>query len=512
MSLEHFDVVVIGAGLSGVGAAYRLQTRCPRKRFVIFEARDQIGGTWDLFRFPGVRSDSDMFTLGYPFRPWKSSKSIADGPTILGYLRDTAREFGIDRHIRFQHRVLSASWSSQDARWLLEIKTANGEILRCSCDFLYGCTGYYRYEAGYEPAFPGAERFRGQILHPQHWPPNLDYANKKIVVIGSGATAVTIVPAMARTAAHVTMLQRSPSYILSLPARDPIARVLQRILPASVAHRLARWKNILVSVAIFQLSRRAPSLARRLLRAGAAKALPLGYDLDKHFNPRYQPWDQRLCLVPDADFFRAVRKGRASVVTDEIATFTEHGIRLQSGQQLDADIIVTATGLQLLALGGVRLTVDSAPVDPGSPFIYKGTMLSNVPNFAFCIGYTNASWTLRADLASTFVCRLLNHMDRRGYRTCMPACDPASLHPRPLLNLTSNYVLRAASHLPKQAEENPWLIRQNYLLDVLTMKLGRLEDGILQFDVPASAPSPRTRASNAAAHEQGVPASSPAAD
>jgi len=484
MPVEHFDVVIIGAGLSGIGAGYRLQTRCPRKRYVIFEARDQLGGTWDLFRFPGVRSDSDMFTLGYPFRPWKSATAIADGPTIRNYLRETAREFGIDRHIRFQHRVHSASWSSGEARWHLEIKTAKGETLRCTCAFLYGCTGYYRYDAGYEPGFPSADHFQGQVVHPQHWPEDLDYAGKKVVVIGSGATAVTLVPAMARTAAHVAMLQRSPSYLLSLPAHDHLAGLLQRCLSPGAAHRILRWKNILVSLGIYQLSRRAPNVARRLLRAGAAKCLPQGYDVDQHFNPRYQPWDQRLCLVPDSDFFKAIRKGRASVVTGQIDAFTERGIRLQSGQQLDADIIVTATGLQLLALGNVHLTVDGTPVDPGQTFIYKGTMISNVPNFAFCIGYTNASWTLRADLASTYVCRLLNHMDRHGYRTCTPVCDVASLDGKPLLNLSSGYVLRAAAHLPKQAGQKPWLIRQNYILDMFTMKLGRLHDGILKFDAP----------------------------
>lgn len=486
--MEHFDVVIIGAGLSGIGAGYRLQTRCAGKSYVIFEARSEIGGTWDLFRYPGVRSDSDMFTLGYPFRPWKNSKAIADGPTILKYLRDTAREFGIDQRIRFQHRVQSAAWSSEHACWRLDIKnSASSEVLQCTCDFLYGCTGYYRYDAGYEPSFPGAENFRGQFVHPQHWPQDLDYAGKRVVVIGSGATAVTLVPAMAHSAAHVTMLQRSPSYLLSLPAHDSAAGLLHRILPASAAHRILRWKNILISLAIYQISRRAPNFARRLLLQGAAKSLPPGYDVPKHLNPRYQPWDQRLCLVPDADFFKAVSAGRASIVTDQIESLTEHGIRLQSGQQLEADIIVSATGLQMLALGAVNLAVDGTPIDPGQTFIYKGTMLSNVPNFAFCIGYTNASWTLRADLASTFVCRVLNHMDRRGYRTCVPVCDTTSLGARPLLNLTSGYVMRAAAGLPKQASEKPWLIRQNYILDMLTMKLGRLEDGILQFRATAPA-------------------------
>jgi cation diffusion facilitator CzcD-associated flavoprotein CzcO len=488
MSIEHFDVVIIGAGLSGVGAGCRLETRCPGKRYVILEARAEIGGTWDLFRYPGIRSDSDMFTLGYPFRPWKEAKAIADGPAILKYVRETAREFGVDRHIRFQQRVSAASWSSEDARWLLEVKSGeNGETVQYTCDFLYGCTGYYRYEAGYEPSFPGAERFRGQLVHPQHWPEDLDYAGKRVVVIGSGATAVTLVPAMAGTAAHVTMLQRSPSYILSLPARDGVADLLRRMLPEGAAHRVLRWKNILIGLGIYQLSRHAPRFTRRLLRKGAAKRLPQDYEVDRHFEPKYEPWDQRLCFVPDSDLFNAISSGQASVVTGQIETFTEQGIRLQSGQEIEADIIVSATGLQMLALGAVRLTVDGGYVDPGQSFVYKGVMLSNVPNFAFCVGYTNASWTLRADLSTTFVCRLLNYMERRGYRTCRPACDPASLEARPLLPLTSGYVLRAAANLPKQGAGNPWIIRQNYILDMLSMKLGKMEDGVLRFGAPLRA-------------------------
>jgi monooxygenase len=500
MSTEHFDVMIIGAGLSGIGAGYRLQTRCPGKRYVILEARDEIGGTWDLFRYPGIRSDSDMYTLAYPFRPWKGKKAIADGPAILNYLRETAREFGIDGHIRFRQRLHSALWSSEDALWLVETRNdENGETIRYTCNFLYGCTGYYRYDAGYEPSFPGADRFRGRVVHPQHWPEDLDYTGKKVVVIGSGATAVTLIPAMARTAEHVTMLQRSPSYILSLPEHDAVADALRRWLPARTAHRLARWKNILIALGIYQLSRRAPNYTRRMLRAGAARSLPEGYDVDKHFNPRYQPWDQRLCMVPNSDLFHAVRDGRASVVTDQIEMFTERGVRLQSGQELEADIIVTATGLQMLALGSVRLCVDGAPVEPGAVFVYKGTMLSNVPNFAFCIGYTNAAWTLRADLASTFVCRLLKHMDRHGYRTCTAVCDPASLEAKPLLNLNSGYVMRAAKNLPKQASEKPWLVRQNYILDMLTMKLGSLHDSFLKFGalLPVSKPGSRHESATA---------------
>ena len=485
MPVEHFDVVIIGAGLSGIGAGYRLQTRCPRKRFVILEARSAIGGTWDLFRYPGVRSDSDMFTLGYPFRPWNKAQAIAGGADILQYLRDTAEEFGLDRHIRFQQRVITASWSSDEARWLIDAQTGEaGKTFQYTCDFIYGCTGYYRYESGYAPKFPGVEKFRGRLVHPQHWPQDLDYARKKVVVIGSGATAVTLVPAMAQTAAHVTMLQRSPTYILDLPNHDPLADLIRRCLPQRAALRLIRWKNIGISLLIYQLARRAPQFMRRKLRQGAATRLPKGYDVDKHFNPRYRPWDQRLCLVPDADLFRAISSGKASIVTDQIDTFTERGVKLQSGEELDADIVVSATGLQMLAMGAVRLMVDGKSVDTSRTFIYKGTMVSNVPNFAFCIGYTNASWTLRADLASTFVCRLLNHMERHGYRTCVPDCDFESMEAKPLLDLTSGYVTRAAESLPKQAGRKPWLIKQNYILDMLTMKLSRIEDGILKFGAP----------------------------
>ena len=478
---EHFDVVIIGAGLSGIGAGYRLQTRCPRKSYVILEARADIGGTWDLFRYPGIRSDSDMATFSFPFRPWKESRVLADGPSILKYLRETAREFGIDRHFRFRQRVLSASWSSDNVQWTLEVQGENGQTLRYTCNFLYGCTGYYRYDAGHEPSFPGTELFRGQIVHPQHWPKDLDYSGKKVVVVGSGATAVTLIPAMAETTAHITMLQRSPGYMLSLPTHDPLANLLKRVLPESIAFRMVRWKNILVSIGIYQISRRAPKFARDLLRKIAVKDLPQGYEVDKHFKPRYQPWDQRLCVMPDSDFYKSIHSGHASVVTGEIDTFTEQGIQLKSGEALQADIIVTATGLRMLALGAVQLVVDGTPINPGDEFIYKGMMLSNIPNFAFCIGYTNAAWTLRADLASTFVCRVLNHMDRHGYRTCRPACDSGSLEARPLLGLTSGYVMRSAADLPKSATQAPWLIRQNYIRDMITMKLSRLEDGVLQF-------------------------------
>jgi monooxygenase len=480
MPAEHSDVVIIGAGLSGIGAAYRLQTRCPGKTYAIFEARDAIGGTWDLFRYPGIRSDSDMFTLGYPFRPWKEAKAIADGPSILNYVRETAREYGIDCRIRFNHRVVSAAWSSEESRWHVTTQSDNA-TLEYTCNFLYGCTGYYRYDSGYQPAFPGAEQFRGQFVHPQHWPADLDYSGKRVVVIGSGATAVTLVPAMAGTAAHVTMLQRSPSYVLTLPARDPIANLLRRVLPEHPAYGMVRWKNILLSLGIFQLARRAPDFTRRLMKGGAARNLPRGYDVDTHFNPRYNPWDQRLCLVPDSDLFKSISSGRASIATGEIDTFTADGIRLKSGEEIPADIVVSATGLQMLALGGVRLSVNGANVAPGSAFVYKGVMLGNVPNFAFCVGYTNASWTLRADLSSLFVTRLLNYMQKHNYHTVVPACDPTKLDPKPLLDFNSGYVLRAIADLPKQASTKPWFIRQNYILDAITMKLAPIKDGVLHF-------------------------------
>jgi monooxygenase len=485
MSVAHFDVIIMGAGLSGIGAAYRLQTRCPGKTYAIFEARSAIGGTWDLFRYPGIRSDSDMFTLGYPFRPWKEAKAIADGPSILNYVRDTASHFGIDQHIRFNHRIIAAAWSSDDSRWRVTLQN-NDDTLECTCDFLYGCTGYYRYDAGYEPAFPGVEQFRGPIIHPQQWPQDLDYSGKRVVVIGSGATAVTLVPAMSDTAAHVTMLQRSPSYILTLPARDPIANLLRRVLPENIAHSMVRWKNILLSLGIFQLARRAPDFTKRLMKGAAAKSLPAGYDVDTHFNPKYNPWDQRLCLVPDSDLFKSISSGKASIATGQIDTFTSAGIRLQSGEEIPADIVVSATGLQMLALGGVRLSVDGAPVDPGHSFIYKGVMLSNVPNFAFCVGYTNASWTLRADLASLFVTRILSHMHRLNYHVVVPVCDTTNLDAKPLLDLSSGYIARASADLPKQSSKKPWFIRQNYILDAITMKLGKIDDGVLQF---ASSPA-----------------------
>jgi cation diffusion facilitator CzcD-associated flavoprotein CzcO len=485
---QHLDVLIVGAGLSGIGAAWHLQDRCPGKSYAIFEARGDLGGTWDLFRYPGIRSDSDMHTLGYRFKPWTADKSITDGASILEYVRQTASDDGIDGKIRFHHRVVSASWSSEDSRWLVEAEnTESGEVVRVSCDFLWTCSGYYRYDEGYTPEFEGVDRFAGQVVHPQHWPEDLDYAGKRVVVVGSGATAVTLVPAMAEKAAHVTMLQRSPTYIASLPAEDRLAARLRRFLPERAAYSIVRWKNVLMQTAFYQLSRRRPEVVKRLIRKGVEGALPPGYDVDKHFTPRYNPWDQRMCLVPDSDLFESISRGDASVVTDRIATFTERGVALESGEELEADVVVTATGLNLLFLGGIELSVDGEEVDVAARMTYKGMMLSGVPNLVFTVGYTNASWTLKADLTSEYVCRLLNHMDAHGYSRCAPEVD-ASVTEEPLLDFTSGYVLRSLDQFPKQGSREPWKLRQNYVFDIRTIRRGAIDDGALRFGRGASEP------------------------
>ena len=482
MSLEHFDVLVVGAGLSGIGAGVHLQTHCPGKTWAILEARDTIGGTWDLFRYPGIRSDSDMFTLGYSFKPWTAAKSIADGPSILEYVRQTAREHDVDRHIRFRHKVVRASWSSDDARWTVEAECGEArETRRYTCRFLYMCSGYYRYDAGYMPDFPGAGDFGGQLTHPQHWPENLDYAGKRVVVIGSGATAVTLVPAMAGTAAHVTMLQRSPTYVLTLPGEDRIAGALRKVLPERAVYALTRSKNVLMSLAFYTVCRRYPGFAKKLLRKGIAAQLPADYPIDEHFRPRYNPWDQRLCFVPDADLFKAVRRGQADIVTDHVERFTPDGIRLKSGRELAADIVVSATGLQLLAFGGMQIRVDGEDVNLARTMSYKGMMLSGVPNFAYCIGYTNASWTLKADLASQYVCRIIARLDRNGGGYAVPHNDDPSVGEEPLIDFSSGYVQRAIESFPKQGSKAPWKLHQNYIKDLITLRYGTLEDSGMRF-------------------------------
>jgi cation diffusion facilitator CzcD-associated flavoprotein CzcO len=482
LSLEHVDVLIVGAGLSGIGAGCHLQADSPQKSYAILEARESIGGTWDLFKYPGIRSDSDMYTLGYRFRPWEQAKSIADGPSILDYVRDTASDHGIEEHIRFGHRVVRAEWSSAQERWTVHAtREDTGEEVALTCGFLFMCTGYYRYDEGYTPQFDGSESFAGQIVHPQHWGPEVDHAGKRVVVIGSGATAVTLVPALAETAEHVTMLQRSPSYIVSLPGEDPIAKLVRRVLPSKAAYALVRWKNVLMTMLVFQVSRRRPGLVKRLVRGAIKRQLPPDYDVDAHFSPSYNPWDQRMCLVPDSDLFEALSSGSASIVTDHIDTFTPGGLRLRSGAELQADLVVTATGLNLLALGGMQIAVDGRDVDIADTMSYKGMMLSGVPNMALSFGYTNASWTLKCDLTCGYVCRLLNYMDAHGYSHCTPINDDPALEEEPFLDFSSGYVQRSIHLFPKQGSRVPWRVHQNYARDMLSLRRAELDDGELRF-------------------------------
>ncbi len=487
-SPADFDVLIVGAGLSGIGAAWHLRERCPWARYAILESRASMGGTWDLFRYPGVRSDSDMFTLGYSFRPWHSDNAISDGATILDYIRDTARESGIDRAIRYRHRVSGANWDSAAARWIVEVVRSEGEpgqecetALRLSCRFLYMCSGYYDYENGHAPSWPEMASFRGRIVHPQHWPRDLDYAGKRVVVIGSGATAVTLVPSMAQQAAHVTMLQRSPTYIVSLPARDKLAARLRRWLPAGLAHRLVRTKNVLLSMYVYRLARRRPDATRRFILRAASRQLGPQFDVAKHLTPRYAPWDQRLCLVPNGDLFKAIRAGSASIVTDEIARFTPDGLQLKSGETLAADVVVSATGLTVRMLGGAALRVDGRAVNFGEAVSYKGMMASGVPNLATSFGYTNASWTLKAELIALYVCRLLNHMRAHGYDSCTPTLDDPAMAVAPAVDLSSGYIQRAAALLPRQGARNPWKSHQNYARDLALLRFGSVTDAAMRF-------------------------------
>lgn len=488
--IEHLDVLIVGAGLSGLGAAHYLQKHHPAKSWAIVEARAATGGTWDLFRYPGVRSDSDLYTFGYEFKPWVHGPSIALAPDILAYLREAAAEGGIDRKVRLQHRVLGAQWSSADAWWTVDIERLDtGEHLQLRCRWLFSAAGYYRYDQGYTPQLEGIERFQGPVVHPQHWPAQLEWAGKRVLVVGSGATAVTLVPALARQAAHVTMLQRTPGYVVSLPSVDRIAGALHRLLPQRWAHALMRRKNIALAQKMWQLCRSRPKAARRLIRARIQRALPPGYPVDEHFNPPYAPWDQRLCLVPDGDLFEALSAGKASVVTDRIAHFTGQGVQLASGRELAADIVVTATGLNLQLLGGMRLCVDGEPVDLARKVVFRGMLLDGVPNLAFAMGYTNASWTLKIGLVCEHLCRLLRHMDRHGHAICRPAPPPPDMATRPLLGLNSGYVQRALAHLPRQGVHAPWSMPMDYRRDARALRRGPIRDPYLQFTRAGQAPA-----------------------
>jgi cation diffusion facilitator CzcD-associated flavoprotein CzcO len=478
---EHIDVLIVGAGISGIGAAYRLQERCPSKSYAILEARDDLGGTWDLFRYPGIRSDTDMYTLGYRFKPWSQESTIADGSAILDYLRETAEENGIDRHIRFGLRVVAASWSTADARWTVEAeRTDSGETVKLTCGFLLGASGYYDYEQGYLPEFPGVDRFQGQVIHPQHWPEDVDYEGKRVIIIGSGATAITLVPAMADDAAHVTMLQRSPSWVLAIPSLHPVMKALKRHLPRRAADKLIRWIYLHIQTLLYAASQHRPGNLKKFLRRGVEEELPTGYDMT-HFTPSYDPWDQRICFVKDGDLFKSLSDGSAEIVTDRIETFTEAGIKLESGKELEADLIVTATGLNLLVFGGIRFSVDGEPVDLGHTMAYKSLMLDGMPNFAFSLGFSNASWTLKADLVSEFVCRLINHMDANGYSQCVPRLEDPSVGEDELFPLQAGYVLRSIDQLPKAGSREPWTLRQSVPYATRVLRRGALEDGELRF-------------------------------
>ena len=492
MSVEHLDVLIIGAGLSGIGAAYHLMKHCPGKRFAILEGREALGGTWDLFRYPGIRSDSDMFTLGYNFKPWTNPLAIADGPSIRSYIAETAEENGIQQHIRFQHKVLKADWCSERATWTLQVQRGDEpEPFKLSCQHLLMCTGYYRYEAGYTPDFKGRELFQGEFIHPQLWPENFDYSGKNVVVIGSGATAVTLVPAMTDKARHVTMLQRSPTYVISLPQGDPISAFLRRFLPETWVYRLARTRNVAVQLGFYKLSKAFPGLVRKALLGMARRQLGKDFDM-RHFSPRYKPWDERVCAVPNGDLFKVLRKGKASVVTEHIDGFTAKGIRLKSGQVLPADVIISATGLELQLFGGMQVAVDGVPFDAAKSMGYRGIMLRDLPNAAVVLGYTNASWTLKADLSSEYYCRLIQHMDAIGMRQCTPRDARREVKDAPFLDLASGYIKRAADKIPSQGDRAPWKLYQNYLLDLALLRYGKIEDGYLVFTSPQSSPQAAT--------------------
>lgn len=477
----HLDVLIVGAGLSGIDAAVNISKAFPSRSYALLEQRGELGGTWSLFKYPGIRSDSDMFTLGFNFKPWDGKSAIADGPDILRYLRETAAEYGVDKNIRYHSKATRFEWSSSEKRWTVTVeRTDTGETETLTCDFLFSTSGYYRYEAGYTPDWPGFEDFEGQVVHPQLWPEDLDYTGKRVVVIGSGATAVTLIPSMARDAGHITMLQRTPTYIISQPKVDPIAQTLRRTLPEKVAAKLIRARFESITIGFYEFCRRNPTAAKMLLKRWAKMHLPKDFDYDKHLTPPYAPWDQRLCVVPGADLFKAIHSHKVDIVTDHIDHFTKTGIVLKSGQELEADLVVTATGLDVLALGGAEFVVDGAEIDLGKTFTYKALMLSEVPNFAFIVGYSNASWTLKADLVCEYVVRLLDYMDENNYTVVVPRHEDG-LAPAPMLDLTSGYLQRAEGRLPIAGDRDPWRLKHNYFFDKKFLRSSPIDDGVMEF-------------------------------
>ena len=478
----HSDVLIIGAGISGISSAFHLNKHSPKASFEILEMRDKIGGTWDLFKYPGIRSDSDMYTLGFAFRPWKAAKAIADAPAIMDYLKGAVKDGNLNEKIHFNTKVVEAKWSSPDGKWFVTIEdTKSGAQTVRSCKFLHSCAGYYNYDHGYQPDFPGADSFKGKMVHPQFWPEDMDYSGKKVVVIGSGATAVTLVPAMAEKAAHVTMLQRSPTYIVARPAEDGFANAVRKFLPPMMAYGLTRWKNVLMGRFFFWLARTYPDVIKKRLLDELPDLLPEGFDIKKHLTPRYNPWDQRICLAPDGDFFTAIRNDKADICTDHIERITETGIELKSGETLEADIIVSATGLDLNFLGNVAVTVDNEPVEPANLLNYKGMMYSGIPNLVASFGYTNASWTLRCDLTSRFLTRMINYMDRKNLASVTPTPDGSDIVTEALLDFSSGYITRKSAELPKQGSIKPWVMYQNYIADIFLVKVGALRDRGLKF-------------------------------